>query len=114
MPTNFKENIIKIISNIPEGKVMSYGQIAAWMGTPRAAREVGWVLRNIETTVRLPWWRVVNNKGIISIEGNKFHNKISQKNLLEQEGLKINDDLSFDIEAYRFSPPLSFIEELLK
>jgi methylated-DNA-protein-cysteine methyltransferase related protein len=114
MALSFKEKVIKVVLIIPKGKVMSYGQIAAWIGAPRAARQVGWVLRTIETEVKLPWWRVANNKGIISIKGNKYHNKNMQKSLLEKEGVKIREDLSFDIATYRFSPSLSSIERLMK
>ena len=112
--TPFKANVIKIVSKIPRGKVMSYGQIAACMGTPRAARQVGWILRSIETVEDLPWWRVVNNEGIISIKGNRYHNKSMQKSLLEKEGLKISPNFTFYIEDYRFSPSADLINKILK
>lgn len=63
---------------------------------------MGWTLRNLEETISFPWWRVVNNAGRITIKGNIHNDKILQKKLLEQEGIKINEDYSFPIEKYRF------------
>lgn len=98
----FKKKVITVIQAIPKGRVVSYGQVAAYIGVPRAARQVGWVLRQMEETVSLPWWRVVNNTGRISIEGNLHNDKTLQKNLLEQEGVQVADDFTFPIEIYRF------------
>lgn len=85
---------------IPHGKVASYGQIALYAGLPRAAREVGWVLRGTKET--MPWWRVVNKKGKISIDGNMHADKALQKKLLEAEGITVNDDFTVAIEQYRW------------
>lgn len=63
---------------------------------------MGWTLRNLEETISFPWWRVVNNAGRITIKGNIHNDKNLQKKLLEQEGIKINEDYSFPIEKYRF------------
>ena len=96
----FKDHVIAIICSIPKGKVVSYGQIALYAGLPRAAREVGWILRG--TKEDLPWWRVINNKGVISIEGNWHADKMTQKKLLEQEGVDVSGDFIIDMEKYRF------------
>ncbi len=83
---------------------MSYGQVALYVGAPRAAREVGWVLNKL-TDISVPWWRVVNNKGRISIKGSQY-SAMEQKALLMREGVKIRADLTFEIEKYRFKPEI--------
>jgi methylated-DNA-protein-cysteine methyltransferase-like protein len=100
----FKEKVIKLIQAVPYGKVASYSQIALLAGSPRAARQVGSILNHIEHEAELPWWRVVNNTGRISIKGSDY-SPIDQKLRLEAEGLAINVDLTFEIEKYRWSPP---------
>lgn len=115
--SKFKENVIKAVSSVPYGKVASYGQIALMVGVPRAARQVGQVLRHMERDLAssfedIPWWRIVNNAGRISIKGTKFHDAAMQKKKLEAEGLNIKDDLTFDIEEYRYRPTPEEIEAM--
>ena len=98
----FKSKVFKFVKSIPKGKVASYGQVAAALGVPRAARQVGWALHSLDGTEKLPWWRVVNNKGILSIRGNFMSTKEAQKKLLEKEGIKVSRDFTLDIEKYRY------------
>ena len=98
----FTQKVIQVIQSIPKGKVVSYGQVAAYIGIPRAARQVGWILRSLEDGVSMPWWRVVNNTGRISIEVNLHNDKELQKKLLQQEGVAVNEDYILNIEKYRF------------
>ena len=56
----------KVVSGIPYGKVMTYGQVAAQAGLGRAARSIGGVLRSAPDSLDLPWHRVINSKGEIS------------------------------------------------
>jgi len=98
----FKEKVLNLVSKIPKGQVASYGQIAAALGNPRAARQVGWVLRGsgmLDGAV--PWWRVVNNKGEISIKGNPTATKLQQKALLEKEGVEVSSRFILEIGKYR-------------
>ncbi len=57
MTPEFEDAVIDVISSIPAGQVMSYGEVADEAGFPRAARAVGTLLRT--TTQTCPWWRVV-------------------------------------------------------
>lgn len=103
MMMDFKYNAINFIKKIPKGKVASYGQVASAAGSPRAARQVGVILRSIDASGgHVPWWRVLNNKGIISIKGNWTATKQLQKELLEKEGVKISKDFSLDMGKYRY------------
>jgi methylated-DNA-protein-cysteine methyltransferase-like protein len=83
---NFSEKVFQITRNIPRGHVATYGQIAAVMGQPRAARTVGWALARSEPDV--PWHRVVNRHGMISIE-NIHVTKDTQARNLREEGIQV-------------------------
>ena len=99
----FKEEVLKLVSKIPKGRVVSYGQVAAALGSPRAARQVGWVLRGLGPKDKpVPWWRVVNQKGELSIKGNPVATKIQQRALLEKDGLEISADFVLDMKKYRW------------
>jgi methylated-DNA-protein-cysteine methyltransferase related protein len=99
----FTQKVIEAVQMIPPGKVMSYGQIALYIGAPRAARQVGWTLRNIGPETTIPWWRVINQKGRISIKGNFYADRELQKKLLEAEGIEVND-FQVEMGKYRFIP----------
>ena len=109
--SEFKSRVIRVVNSIPESKVASYGQVALYVGMPRAARQVGWILNGLDGNTFVPWWRVVNNTGRISIKGSRY-SAMEQKEILENEGVKVSDDLTFDIEKYRFKPDEEFIEKL--
>lgn len=64
----YTERVIEIIKNIPEGKVMTYGQIARIAGSPRGARQVVRVLHSMSAKYNLPWHRVINTKGELTIK----------------------------------------------
>ncbi len=100
---NFKDFVLYFVKQIPKGRVASYGQIAAACGRPRAARQVGWILRSIDTPkYQIPWWRVVNSQGVISIKGNWTATKELQRDLLMKDGVKLKKDFSLDMEKYRY------------
>lgn len=102
--TDFKQRVIKFIQSVPKGKVVSYGQVAANAGSPRSARQVGGVLKGLDSSKgEVPWWRVINNQGILSIKGNWIAGKEMQKELLEKEGIKVGADYKLDIKKYRWT-----------
>jgi len=88
---NFFEQVYETVKKIPRGKVASYGLVAALCGSPRAARQVGWALHQLDRKPDLlksvPWHRVVNSKGYISTTCHT-HTADMQKTMLEQEGIK--------------------------
>lgn len=102
---NFREQVLKAISLIPKGRVVSYGQVAAYCGSPRAARQVGWMLRTLDGDNRLPWWRVINSAGFISIEGNAIATPLLQKNFLESEGVEVSEQFKVDLKKYHYHFP---------
>lgn len=100
--SDFKQRVIEIVKAIPVGNVMSYSQVAAYTGSPRAARQVGWILnKSIDDTI--PWWRVINNAGRITIKGSYFTPQ-TQANLLQNEGIIISPELSITMDTYRYVP----------
>lgn len=101
--STFRQKVIETVLLIPPGKVVSYGQIALYVGAPRAARQVGWTLRNLGPEITIPWWRVINQKGRISIKGNFYADRELQKKLLEAEGVVVQE-YQVDMGKYRFIP----------
>lgn len=100
--TPFQEAVLRAVRMIPAGQVASYGQVAAYIGSPRAARQVGWTLRSLEGTPDFPWWRVINNAGLITIKGNVHNSAVTQKEFLRSEGVEVDDEYRIDIERYRY------------
>ncbi len=98
---NFKQKAINHIKAIPFGKVASYGQIAVYAGSPRAARAVGMILNKLPADTEVPWWRVINNEGKLTIRGSIF-NRDDQQSLLEKEGVKFKKEHEVEIEKYRW------------
>ncbi|MDP3986179.1 MAG: MGMT family protein [Candidatus Veblenbacteria bacterium] len=86
MPSDFYQEVYKLVSTIPAGRVATYGQVAALLGRPRGARLVGWALNTCPENV--PWQRVINRAGMISIE-NLRASKQLQAELLQAEGVKV-------------------------
>ncbi len=103
---NFYNRVKEITKQIPRGKVASYGQIAAMISTPRAARVVGWALHTMDVEAGIPWQRVINSKGYISTTC-PTHNAILQKRLLQKEGVncvKREGLWWIDMKKYQWQP----------
>ena len=64
---SFSSRVKSIIASIPEGRVATYGQIALLAGNRRAARQVAWILHSSSSKHGLPWQRVINRLGKISL-----------------------------------------------
>jgi len=86
--STFANQVYRMVKRCPRGKVVSYGGVAAKLGKPRAARAVGTALRELPDGSDVPWWRVINSSGQISISG--VNAKPLQRKLLEREGVKFN------------------------
>jgi methylated-DNA-protein-cysteine methyltransferase-like protein len=96
--TPFTKAVIAWIHKIPVGKVATYGQIARLAGKPGSARAVGWILNACAETHALPWQRVLNSQGKISLP-KKSSAYLEQKRLLENEGVEIIKG-ALDLERY--------------
>jgi len=82
---DFTKEVLTIIKNIPEGRVMTYGQVARIAGSPRGARQVARILHSMSRKYHLPWHRVINAEGKLKIKDEALYNE--QKMSLESEGV---------------------------
>lgn len=102
---SFYEQVYRVVRQIPFGKVTSYGRIAAMLGAPRAARAVGYALRALKDRADdpqyadIPWHRVVNSQGRISIVNREFGAQ-EQARRLQAEGVAIDDTLRLDLDTH--------------
>jgi methylated-DNA-protein-cysteine methyltransferase related protein len=97
---NFRENVCALVRQIPPGRVMTYGQIAALCGSPRAARVVGGIAHFGDPD--MPWQRVVSKSGGLAsgYPGGKAGHKIH----LESEGVAVSDEYAIDIKKLIWWP----------
>ncbi|WP_019004124.1 MGMT family protein [Cohnella laeviribosi] len=98
----FTLKVIRLIQSIPEGRVMTYGQIARRAGSPRGARQVVQILHSLSGKHRLPWHRVVNAKGEIAIPDEA--GRKTQMRLLRQEGIVLDGSGRVDLARYLHEP----------
>lgn len=98
---NFFEMVYNTVRRIPKGKVATYGQIACLCGRPRASRVVGYALHVNPTPGVIPCHRVVNRMGRLA-PGFAFGGPEIQKQMLQDEGVTVNDDDLIDLEKYRW------------
>jgi len=102
---NFYQKVYTVVSQIPLGKVMTYGQIARFLGYLHAARAVGYALHLLPHGSSVPWQRVINYQGKISPRSIDFdHATVVQRLLLEAEGVMFDDDDRVDLEKYLWNP----------
>ncbi|RYU66985.1 MGMT family protein [Aliivibrio finisterrensis] len=85
----FAQNIYTNLYYVPKGRVITYGQLAKLAGFPNHSRHVGKILSKLPKETQLPWYRVVNAQGKISLQGERFER---QKQLLEEENILIKDN----------------------
>lgn len=87
----YQERVWRIVHGIPRGKVTSYGAVAKLAGLPRGARLIGRILAQLPAGSALPWHRVVNSRGQISLPPGSASYREQRERLLS-EGVEINND----------------------
>lgn len=102
MEKSFHQRVVDAIKAIPQGKVATYAQIAAYAGNSRAARQVAYVLHSSSREENLPWHRVVNSKGSISLK--RKHAYELQKKLLREEGIMFEENDCIDLSRFLWLP----------
>ena len=105
--SKFSEAVHELVKAIPCGKAMTYGQVAACLGYPRAAQYVGWVLHWSDFN-DVPYQRVVNRFGGLA-SGYTRGGVMAHKFDLEEEGVEVRDDFTIDLERYLWQPPAKLI-----
>jgi methylated-DNA-protein-cysteine methyltransferase-like protein len=101
--SEFTNKVYEIVQRIPYGRVMTYGQIAALLGVPRAAREVGWALNAVPKGANVPCQRVVNRFGGLA-SGYGWGGQKAHKADLLPEGVEISDEFTVDLQKYQWFP----------
>lgn len=97
---NFRERVWMIVAAIPYGKVATYGDVARLAGNSKAARQVGGVLYKLPEGSTLPWHRVVNRMGKISLQGPDL---LRQRNALIAENIEVDSQQTISLAKYRWS-----------
>lgn len=97
----FKERVYELVAQIPQGRVMTYGQIAALCGAAWAAWEVGQLAHFGPTD--LPWQRVVNKQGGLA-KGYVPDGIEGHKRALENDGVTVSDTYAVDVQSLIWSP----------
>lgn len=103
-PNSFFQSVYEVVRLIPKGRVTSYGAIARFLGSGKSARMVGWAMNASFTEIpHVPAQRVVNSAGLLS---GKFHfgPGDEMKNLLEAEGVVIENDTVRDFPVLFWDP----------
>lgn len=98
MAEDFTQRVVSIIKSIPEGKVVTYGQVAFMAGRPNGARQISWILNSMSEKESLPWHRVINSSGKISLpEGYGFEEQMYR---LKREGVEFNTNNRIDLKRF--------------
>lgn len=105
----FTERVIRTIQQIPAGRVMTYGQVAAASGNPRGARQIARILHSMSAKHDLPWHRIINAQGGISTPADREDKGSLQQELLESEGIQFSSDGTVDLNKYRWFPEGEYI-----
>lgn len=98
------QRIYDVVKQIPPGRVATYGDVARMAGMPRRARFVGFALRVLPEGTAVPWHRVVNATGEISVARLDPAAGAEQRALLEDEGVEFGPDGRVDLQRFRWTP----------
>ena len=102
---NFDQRVWDAVARIPPGRLATYGQIAALIGAPGAARQVGWALRRLPLPTAIPWHRVVNARGSITMTPSREGSDWIQRDLLVAEGIPVDARGRVPLARFRWDPP---------
>ena len=96
-----RESIWQVVHMIPSGKVATYGQVAALAGLPKAARFAGTSLKDLPKATRIPWHRVINAQGRISLPPSSAsyqeqHQRLTQEGVLIRNGKVVLKDYQWE------------------
>ncbi len=100
---SFFEKVYDVVRQIPEGKVTSYGAIAKCIGMKISARMVGWAMNAAHGRNDVPAHRVVNRNGLLTGKHHFSPPELMQQ-LLENEGIKIQDDQILNFQEVLWKP----------
>lgn len=101
--------IYAVVKKIPRGRVATYGQIAALAGMPRHARQAGYALAATPENMKIPWHRVINAQGRISLRLRHWDSGSDdlQRILLEAEGVAFDSGGKVNLDKFQWKPRLA-------
>ena len=99
----FYDRVYEFVRRVPAGSIVTYGQVALELGAPAAARAVGYALHSLPAANDVPWWRVINVRGAISLKGRGAAADL-QRQLLESEGVHFDADGRVELTRCRWWP----------
>lgn len=100
---SFFENVYDVVRLIPKGRVTNYGAIAKYLGSGLSSRMVGWAMNAVHNKPDVPAHRVVNRIGLLTGK-HHFETPFRMQELLENEGVKINNDKIVDFKNVYWDP----------
>jgi methylated-DNA-protein-cysteine methyltransferase related protein len=103
-PESSRERIYAQVRRIPRGKVASYGQIALLAGLEGQARQVGYAMAAVPSSSTIPWHRVINAQGRVSMRREGPGGSIIQQQLLEREGIVFDGGGRVSIARFGWKP----------
>ena len=103
--SGFFDKVYTVVRQIPTGKVTSYGAIAAYLGTPKSARMVGWAMNAAHNKPEIPAHRVVNRNGLLTGK-HHFQGTNLMQQLLENEGIKVVNNQIQNFDAVFWNPKI--------
>lgn len=98
-----RDPIYAVVRRIPRGRVATYGQVAELAGLPGHARQVGYAMAALPAGTTVPWQRVINAAGMVS-RRKMPGAELSQRQLLEKEGIEFDARGRVDLETVRWRP----------
>jgi len=102
MSEDAKIAVFQVLMQIPAGNVVTYGHLAKLAGLGKAARFVGTTMRNLPKDTRLPWHRVINSQGKISLPTNHPGRTIQENRLMDEGVIFIKGKV--DLKRYLWTP----------
>ena len=110
---SFDSRVLAAVALIPHGRLATYGQVADWIGAYGCARQVGWTLRRLALPSSIPWQRVVNAQGRISMSLSREGSDWMQRDLLLAEGIPVDEDGRLPLKQCLWAPDPEQIAEAL-
>ena len=102
--SSFDQRVSAVVACIPHGRLCTYGQVADWIGAYGCARQVGWALRRLSLPSTIPWQRVVNAQGCISMSLSREGSDWMQRELLIAEGIPVALDGRLPLKRFLWVP----------
>ena len=110
--STFDRRVRAVVAFIPPGRLSTYGQVADWIGAYGCARQVGWALRRLSLPTQVPWQRVVNGQGRISMSLSREGSDWIQRELLIAEGIPVDLEGRLPLKRFLWAPDQGQIAEM--